>query len=79
MPIDIEAEDVFLLSEGQRKQAVGKSYTRLREYIVNGVPIADENGRRIMIKLESIKLPTGLATSVEAYGRFIRRLNGAAE
>ena len=71
MPIDPEEEDVFVLSDGQKK--VSKHYNTLRHYIHVGV---FNKTTEKTTKLESFLLPEGEATSVQAYDRFIRRING---
>jgi hypothetical protein len=74
MGIDPAKEDCFSLSDGPRK--VKKTYHQLYAWITTGVAhtkIGEAPGPPI--KLESIRLPT-LGTSIEAYHRFLRRING---
>ena len=73
--IEIGQEQVFLLSEGPRVIGVEKSYHTLYRYVTNGVPVCGSRSRRRVVKLESVQLPGGIATSVEAYTRFIQQLN----
>lgn len=71
MQIDIEREDIFLLSDGPSR--VKKSYSTLKRYIDTGVR---NQSTGIVVRLASIYLPTGLATSIQAYRRFLMQLNG---
>lgn len=71
MTIDQTKEDVFQLSDGPKK--VSKSYWTLRSFILHGKQRSSDGK---IIYLERIELTGGLATSVEAYNRFISRLNG---
>jgi len=72
--IDVKTETVFLLSDGVRIKGVQKSYRSLYRYVTDGVPVMDRFGRRVVIRLAKVELPTGMATSVEAYYRFIEQL-----
>jgi hypothetical protein len=63
-------ETMFLLSDGARQPGIGKSYSSLYRYARHGVRRGDQ-----VTRLESIRTPTGLATSLEAYQRFIEKLN----
>jgi hypothetical protein len=74
MAIDNSVEDVFPLSEGPSR--VGKSYHSLYRY-VKGVAVKTDGGDSVLVKLETIKLTSGLATSMEAWHRFIKDLNAA--
>jgi len=71
MSIDPSKEDIFVLSESPKR--LRKSSRMVRLYITQGV-------KNVMtgeiVKLESIRLPGGLGTSMEAWFRFIERLNG---
>ena len=66
--IDLNTEDVFLLSQGPKK--VNKSATRLRSYINRGWP-----EKAPIARLESCQLTEGTATSVEAFKRFLIAIN----
>lgn len=72
MSINPGIEDTFPLSDGPKK--VGKSYSALKSYIDIG---KKRRGDGAVVFLEKIMLTSGLGTSVEAYNRFIIRLNGA--
>ena len=69
--IDPATETVLMLSSCKRQAGIGKSYRSLLRY-TRGV----RRGHR-RICLECIQTPTGLATSVEAYRRFINQLTEA--
>lgn len=70
--IDLENEQVFLLSEGPKR--VGKSEDRLRNYINAGYHV-DNDKSNPRCFLGSCQLPAGRATSVEAYRRFLIDIN----
>lgn len=69
---DLFTEDIFLLRDGNRRLPDAPSYWTLRRYINVGRPRFSD-GR--MIRLEHTRLPKGMATSVEAYGRFTKAIN----
>ena len=71
MAINPEKEDCFLLSDGPSK--VKKSRHQLRYYI--NVPVFNVSTKKKTV-LESLALPGGMGTSVEAYDRYIKRMNG---
>lgn len=71
--IDIEAERVFLLSDGKTIPQVNQSYHSLRRYIKVGC-VNQTTGE--VVCLPSAILPGGMGTSIEAYQWFIRELNG---
>lgn len=77
--INIQSERVFLLSEGPRTLGVEKSYQRLYSYVVYGVSVKDQLGRRQVVYLEKVQLPGGIATSVEAYLRFLNQVNAVSQ
>lgn len=66
--IDAKTEDTFLIANSEAK--IGKSYYSVHKYIRYGV---EKDGRKIF--LQSIDLPGGLGTSVEAYYRFVEEMN----
>jgi hypothetical protein len=68
--IDPETEDVFPLSDGPKK--VGRSADSLRIYINRGVERDDGE----VVYLELFNLPGGAATSLQAWYRFLRAING---
>lgn len=68
--IDPATETVFLLSDGVRTPGVSKSYRSLYRYVTVGA-----QGCSRLVKLDHIRTPSGMATSVEAYWRFIRDLS----
>lgn len=74
--IDPRTETVFLLSEA-RHHGIRKSYRSLHRYVTEGVPVMNAIGRRVVIRLARIDLPTGMATSLEAYHRFVEALTSA--
>lgn len=67
------SEQTFLLSEG--KKVVGQTYNQLYDAIFNGRKIEIEGQERV-IPLEAVRLAGGVGTSIQAYERFLRRLNG---
>jgi hypothetical protein len=69
---DPGVEDVFTLKRGHK--LIDRHYRTLRRYAIYGC--RDVNG--CMVQLEVCKLPGGVGTTVEAYRRFISRLNNVA-
>ena len=74
MPVDPVSEESFLLSEA-KKYIPRVSQHQLRRWIIHGK--VREDGA--MIHLEKCLLPGGMGTSVEAYHRFLRNLNGLGD
>jgi hypothetical protein len=67
---DPNGEESFTLSRGHKTIEV--KYDTLRTYAMVG----KESVTGEIVKLEVCHLPYGLSTTVEAYRRFISRLNG---
>jgi len=64
-------ETLVLLSRAHSNPKIDKSYTRLRDYSRSGVK-SKSSGRIVL--LETILMPDGEHTSVEAYRRFIQAI-----
>lgn len=63
-------EETFLLS--QAPKSISLSYWSLRDYAHQG----KLSIRGALVRLEVCQLPQGLGTTLQAYRRFIARLNG---
>lgn len=72
--IDIATEDIFPFSQAHAK--LNLSPQTLRNYADKGV-INVTSGERVY--LETVQLPSGKATSVEAYHRFVKNINGVGD
>jgi hypothetical protein len=70
--IDLTTEPLLMLSGCKRQAGIGKSYRSMHRYVRQGV----RRGGRV-VKLAVIQTPTGMATSLEAYRRFIAELTEA--
>lgn len=73
--IDVRKETPILLSEFAKRMK--RDYDTVRKWCNRGViadPARPEKGR---VKLEAIWLTDGRATTVEAYQRFIEKINSA--
>lgn len=75
MLIDPENEPTFLLSEGRKLLPGAPGYHRLYRGAILGHRLPD--GSRV--KLETINMPDGLHTSVQAWYRWIKKINSARE
>jgi hypothetical protein len=68
---DLLNESPFLLSQAHRHLMGAPGYWRMWDYCRRGVPVGDDR-----VKLESVRLNSGLGTSRPAWDRFLRKLNG---
>lgn len=75
--IDPATETVLMLSSCKRQAGIRKSYRSLLRYVKEGVPVVDARGRSAVVRLAWVQLPNGIATSLEAYRRFIAQLTEA--
>ena len=77
MSIDPSKEQIFLLGESPSK--IGKSRNCVWNYIRHGYPVKREKEVVTTIYLETIQTPTGLATSIQAYNRFLMDIDRASK
>ena len=73
---ETQFDDVFLLSEGPTR--IGKSYSSLYKYIVEGVKVG-KGVRERVVRLESVTTPGGLGTSKKLWHEFQHELNRLAK
>jgi len=77
--IDLRVEKPILLRVFGRHLQEPRDYDTVRKWWKRGL-LADRGcpgGKRV--KLETVRLTGGRHTTMEAYGRFIARLNGCGE
>ncbi len=79
MTIDIRVEKPILLRTFAKRLSEPCDYDTVRKWWKRGLLIDRSNPRSKRIKLEVVRLSNGLATTWEAYARFIERLNGMAK
>jgi hypothetical protein len=72
--IDLQVEKPILLRVFGRHLSEQRDYDTVRKWWRRGLVIDRLTGQRI--KLETVRLTAGRATTMEAYNRFLRRLNG---
>jgi len=70
MKIDVTAEEPILFSEGKKKLPDQPTWNQLNYWAETGIIVRDRR-----VKLESVRLPRGKATTMSAYRRFIEKLN----
>lgn len=72
--IDLRVEKPILLRVFGRHLPEPRDYDTVRKWWRRGLMVDRETKRRV--KLETVRLSAGMHTSMEAYHRFIERLNG---
>lgn len=69
----VNGERTWKLSELSKKLPDEPTYGTLWDWVARGVEV---EGRKEKVRLEAILRPRGLHSSLEAYERFIEKLNG---
>lgn len=76
VPINIRVEEPILLRLFAKRLSEPCDYDTVRKWSRRGLLIDRSNPKSKRVKLEVVQLPRGMATSWEAYARFLERLNG---
>jgi hypothetical protein len=73
MMIDLDKEAPILLADFGR--LIKKHYNTVHRWWRRGLKVERDDGNSRVVKLETVRISNGRATSVEAYDRFLDKLN----